>query len=236
MVARPISAEFMSLMGKIMAGLCFPLDVIWKHHMGERYCSWVKLILVTIGMQYGFAYISIFYLAQSRLTNPHLFPAKWDETVYGVAYYGMTLVTWIFAVLNLLEIQRRKKAGILLHSYYIGTPRFLPDKPFVQSLVIPAGSFLAGLIVYQIVRPVGLYICIAAVFQRWTYSRLYKEERTRQMDQQDRQLMNAWKSGEAGRQTPPVIVEVAKGTPSVHSGAEESAFNRTLAIMGLKRR
>ena len=72
--------------------------------------------------------------------------------------------------------------------------------------------------------PVGLYICIAAVFQRWTYSRLYKEERTRQMDQQDRQLMNAWKSGEAGRQTPPVIVEVAKGTPSVHSGAEESAF------------
>jgi hypothetical protein len=44
------------------------------------------------------------------------------------------------------------------------------------------------------VGPVGLYICIAAVFQRWTYSRLYKEERTRQMDQQDRQLMNAWKA------------------------------------------
>jgi hypothetical protein len=37
--------------------------------------------------------------------------------------------------------------------------------------------------------------------------------------------MNAWKSGEAGRPTPPVIVEVAKGKPSVHSGAEESAFN-----------
>jgi hypothetical protein len=106
-----------------------------------------------------------------------------------------------------------------------GTPRFLPDKPFVQSLVIPAGSFLAGLIVYQIVRPVGLYVCIAAVFQRWTYSRLYKEERTRQMDQQDRELMNGWKTGEARRQMPPVIVEVAKGTRSVHSGAEESAFN-----------
>ena len=105
-----------------------------------------------------------------------------------------------------------------------GTPRFLPDKPFAQSLVIPAGSFLAGLVVSQIVRPVGLYICIGAVFQRWTYSRLYKEERTRQMDQQDRQLMNTWKSGEAGGQTPPVIVEVAKGKPSVHSGAEESAF------------
>jgi hypothetical protein len=50
-------------------------------------------------------------------------------------------------------------------------------------------------------------------------------ERTRQMDQQDRQLMNTRKSGEAGRQTPSVIAEVAKGTPSVSSGAEESAFN-----------
>jgi len=72
----------------------------------------------------------------------------------------------------------------------IGTPRFLPGKPFVKSVVIPAGSFLAGLILYQIVRPVGLYI-FAVVFQRWTYSRLFREERTRQMDQQDRQLMNS---------------------------------------------
>ena len=95
----------------------------------------------------------------------------------------------------------------------------------MQSLVIPAGSFLAGLVMHQLVQTVGFYVCIAAVFQRWTYSRLYKEERTRQMDQQDRQLMNAWKSGEAGRQTPPIIVEVAKRTPSVDSGAEESAFN-----------
>ncbi len=53
-----------------------------------------------------------------------------------------------------------------------------------------SGQLSGGLGFVPIVRPVGLYICIAAVFQRWTYSRLYKEERTRQMDQQDRQLMN----------------------------------------------
>jgi hypothetical protein len=40
-----------------------------------------------------------------------------------------------------------------------------------------------------------------------------------------KKLMNAWKRGGAGRQTPSVIVQVAKGTQSVHSGAEESAFN-----------
>jgi hypothetical protein len=65
----------------------------------------------------------------------------------------------------------------------IGTPQFLPGKPFVKSVVIPAGSFLAGLILYQIVRPVGLYVCIAAVFQRWTYNPHYMEERTRRIDQ-----------------------------------------------------
>jgi hypothetical protein len=43
-----------------------------------------------------------------------------------------------------------------------GTSRSLPDKPSVQSFVIPAGSFLAGLVLYQIVRPVGLYIRVAA--------------------------------------------------------------------------
>jgi len=58
----------------------------------------------------------------------------------------------------------------------VGTPRFLSDESFVQSIVIPAGSFLTGLVLYQIVRPVGLYVCIAALFQRWTYSRLYKED------------------------------------------------------------
>ena len=51
------------------------------------------------------------------------------------------------------------------------------------------------------------------------------EEAPRKMDQQDPQPMNAWKSGDAERQTAPVIVEVAKGMPSVHSGAKESAFN-----------
>jgi len=39
------------------------------------------------------------------------------------------------------------------------------------------------------------------------------------------ELTAARKNGEAGRQMPPVIVEVAKGTPSVQSGVEESAFN-----------
>ncbi|MGA2747607.1 MAG: hypothetical protein ABSG59_02440 [Verrucomicrobiota bacterium] len=216
----------MSLFTTIMGGLCFPLDVIWKHHMGERYCTWIKLIVVTFAMHFGFAYITIFYMAQGRLTNPRIIPARWDDPVYAIAYYGMTLATWIFAVKNLLEIRRRKKAGIRLHSYYIGTPRFLPDKPIVQSFVIPAGSFLAGLLLYQIVRPIGVYVCIAAVFQRWVYSRLYKEERTRQMDQQDRELLNAWRSGEAGRHAPPTVVQVAKQAPGAHSGAaEESAFN-----------
>jgi hypothetical protein len=37
--------------------------------------------------------------------------------------------------------------------------------------------------------------------------------------------MNAWKSGETGRNAPPTIVEMAKGTPCVHNGVEESDFN-----------
>ena len=56
--------------------------------------------------------------------------------------------------------------------------------------------------------------------------RLNKEEEGTQLHQQGRELMNAWKSSEAGRPAPlPIIVQVENGKPSVHSGVNETAFN-----------
>jgi hypothetical protein len=92
-----------------------------------------------------------------------------------------------------------------------GTPRFLPDKPFVQSTVIPATSFLAGLIVYQIVR-LSAFTSVSRQYSSGgrTADCTRRNERAR-WNQQDRQLMNAWKISEAGRQKPPVIVESSEG-------------------------
>lgn len=217
----------MNLYQKIMAGLCFPLDVIWKHHMGARYCNWPKLILVTIAFYYGMGYFTIFFMADDSMLNPkiaHFIPAKWHAEIFQLAFLAMLLTSFSFGVANILEIRRRKKAGVQLHSYYIGTPRFLPDRPFVHTFVIPVGSFLAGLALFQIVRPIGIYVCVAAVFQRWIFKSIFKQEHTREMDRQDRELLNEWKSGV--RQTMPTgHVQVVK-PQATQNQADEAAFNQ----------
>src|SRR5215469_1448556 len=39
-----------------------PLDVIWKHRMGERHCTVARLVVVTIAMQFWFMLIVFFLM------------------------------------------------------------------------------------------------------------------------------------------------------------------------------
>lgn len=210
-----------------MAWFCFPLDVIWKHHMGERYCNLVKLLLVGFAAKWFMFYIGIFFMGgDTPAMNPVIMRHTSQDLQMGITvicYYGFMLIYWIFGIANLVEIHRRKKAGIKLHSYYIGVPRFLPDKPIVHTLVIPATDFLIGLGIYQIIRPFGIYLCIAAVFQRWIFKSIFKQERTAEMDRQDRVLLQEWKSGQH-RTVPTSLVQVAKNRPAQNQ-ADETAFN-----------
>jgi hypothetical protein len=225
MAARPFPAEFMNLYQKIMSWLCFPLDVIWKHHMGERYCNLIKLLIVGFAAKWLMFYISIFFMADNPAINPKIktqMPEMEQASIGLICFYGFMLIYWILGIANLLEIRRRKKAGIKLHSYYIGVPRFLPDKPIVHTLAIPGIDFLIGLTVFQIIRPFGIYLCIAAVFQRWILKSIFKQERTAEMDRQDRELLHEWKSGQ--RQTMPTsLVQIAK-THAARPVADETGF------------
>jgi hypothetical protein len=193
--------------------------------MGERYCNFIKLLLVGFAAKWFMFYIGIFFMADNPAMNPKIVHHVSGETQMGITifcYYGFMLAYWIFGIANLLEIRRRKKAGIQLHSYYIGVPRFLPDKPVVHTFFIPLIDFLIGLGVFQIIRPFGIYLCIAAVFQRWIFKSIFKQERTREMDRQDRELLQEWKSGQH-RTVPTSLVQVAK-TRAAQSQADEAAF------------
>jgi hypothetical protein len=226
MAARPFPSESMNLYQKIMSWLCFPLDVIWKHHMGERYCNLIKLLIVGFAAKWFMFYISIFFMADNPAINPKIktqMPEMEQADIGLICFYGFMLIYWILGIANLLEIRRRKKAGIKLHSYYIGVPRFLPDKPIVHTLAIPGIDFLVGLGVFQIIRPFGIYLCIAAVFQRWIFKSIFKEEHTRNMDRQDRELLQEWKFGQ--QQTAPTsLVQVAKAQ-AAHGQTDEGVFN-----------
>ena len=211
-----------------MAWFCFPLDVIWKHHMGERYCGVVKFIMagfVAILWQF---YLAIFFMPGNP--NPGFNPkigshlsATERADIALMFFYSFMGLYGILGIANLWEIRKRKKAGIRLHSYYLGAPRFLPDKPIVHTLVIPVIDFLIGWGVFQIIRPFGIYLCIAAVFQRWIFKSIFKQERTAEMDRQDRMLLQDWKSGQY-RTVPTSLVQVARNHP-VPIQDEDAAFN-----------
>ena len=226
MVARPFPTEFMNIYQRLMAWFCFPLDVIWKHHMGERYCGVVKFFMAGfIAILWQF-YIAVFFMADNPAINPQIKTHLREDqkaNIITFAYYGFLLIYGILGIANLIEIRRRKKAGIKLHSYYLGTPRFLPDRPIVHTLVIPVIDFLIGWGVFQIIRPFGIYLCIAAVFQRWIFKSIFKQERTAEMDRQDRMLLQDWKSGQY-RTVPTSLVQVARNHP-VPIQDEDAAFN-----------
>jgi len=227
MVARSLSAKPMNIYQRLMAWFCFPLDVLWKHHMGHRYAGFVKTVMAGLVAYWWMTYIQIFFWANNAPINPkiklHLSETEQGEIAV-FSLYAFLLIYGIFGVANLVEIYRRNKAGIKLHSYFMGVPRFLPDKPIVHTLVIPVVDFLIGLGVYQIVRPMGIYLCLAAVFQRWVFKSLFKQARIREMDQEDRIILQEGKSGQHLTK-PTGLVRVANNGLT-NEAADEAAFEK----------
>lgn len=208
------------LIHKILLALVFPLDLIWRHQMGERFCSWGKLIGITFGMRYAIAYISIFtgdLGAQSTLHPGALL-------ILDLTVLGLTPLIWILFLLNRLEIRRRKKSGIELHTYFMGLPRFLPNNKFVREWFIPFGSLMLGVGFYQLFRPVGIFVCVMALFQWCVYCGMDRQERIRKMDQMDRVLMQQYKSGE--HENPiPGVVQVSRVSNLQTGTTDETIFN-----------
>lgn len=215
----------MNIYQRLMAWFCFPLDVIWKHHMGERYCGLMKFLMAGLVAYLWQFYIVIFFMADNPAINPQIKTHLREDEQASIAiyaFYGFLLVYGILGIANLVEIYRRKKAGFKLHSYYLGVPRFLPDRPIVHTLVIPVTDFLIGCGVFQIIRPFGIYLCIAAVFQRWIFKSIFKQVRTAEMDRQDRIALQEWKSGQ--HLTRPIGLVRVANNGRVLIGADEAAF------------
>src|SRR5579863_7820092 len=101
-----------------------PLDVIWKHQMGERHWTLPRLVAHTFCIQWGVFFLMLLAFPD-RLVPP---PGQHDyRAVFTVC--GFLLLMWVFGLANLWEIRKRRKAGIQWHSYYWGRPRCLSDKP-----------------------------------------------------------------------------------------------------------
>ena len=198
-----------------------PLDVIWKHHMGERHLTFVRLIAHTFVIK--FAVLFLMLLAFPDHLGPSPGPDQYREAF---TLYGFILVVWIFALANLWEIRKRRKAGIQWHTHYWGNPRFLPDKPIVHCLIIPIGSGFIAYGLYRLFPPLGVYLFIMAAMQFLDTTDSYRAKRVEKLNRSDREIQMKIKTAEAegSYRGPLEIVRIAKPSRRTRSSEETDQF------------
>lgn len=197
-----------------------PLDVIWKHEMGERYWTFLRLIAHTFVTQFA-AFFLMFLAFPSWLAAP---PSQgWRVAL---ALYGFIALVWIFGLANLREIRMRRKAGIQWHTHYWGTPRFFPDKPIVRCLVIPAGSGLIACCIYLLFPPLGVYLFLMAAAQFVDAADTYHARKVEKLDRNDREIHMKIKAAEVENsyRGPVDVVRIAAPAPKTRIPEQEAAF------------
>ena len=202
-----------------------PLDVIWKHQMGERHWTFVRLIVHTFVLKWA-----VFFLMM--LAYPDLLvPAPGDKNLRAFYRQELTLVgfiavIWIFGLANLWEIRKRKKAGIQWHTEYWGRPRFLPDKTIVHCLIIPIGSGLLAYGAYRLLPPLGIYLFLMAACQLVGTTDYYRADRVEKLNRRDREIQLKIKNAELedAYRGPLGIVRVAKPSQRMRLSEENALF------------
>jgi hypothetical protein len=201
-----------------------PLDVIWKHQMGERHWTFLRLIAHTF-----FFKIPLFIIGGiMTYRNPPEtdLPSTFTGNIPFISIEGFILIMWIFGVANLVEIHNRRKRGIEWYSHYWGTPRFLPDKPIVHWLVIPLGSALIATGCWWLCPAMGVYFYILAGLQMLDATDTYRARRVEKLDRRDREIDMEIKTAELeyGYRGPLEIVRIATPAQRMRTPEQESRF------------
>ena len=164
-----------------------PFEVIWKHHMGERQWTVFDLISHTVVIYLAVVFISIFFFPD--MTVPPAGRVNHRMEWQMDALNGFVLTFWILGIANLWEIRKRKKSGIVLHTYYRGVPRFLPNTSLYKCLIIPFGSGLIAYGCYRFGGPaLGIYLFGMAFSQLAPSSDGSFNRQIEKLDRRDREI------------------------------------------------
>jgi hypothetical protein len=203
-----------------------PLDVIWKHDMGDRYWTWGSLIGQTFFISFIINFMLLFFFPDQAFPAPtHKITFK--DYLPMITTSSFLLLLWIFGVANLLEIRKRRKRSDDYYSYYWGTPRFLPDKPIVHWLVIPLCNGLIAFGVFKLFHALGIYLFILTVMQFGYTREWYVSKQIDKVDRRDREILLEIKTAEWEGDHQPQLEIVRIARPPVRTAAnQESAFNQ----------
>jgi hypothetical protein len=203
--------------------LTLPLDIIWKHDMGERHWTFASLVGHTFLLHFA-----VFFLMLLAFPSELVVPAGHEQVVYHsiAILYFFLLLMWVFGLANLWEIRQQKKAGVQGHTHYWGTPRFLPDKPIVHWLIIPLASTLLAGVTWWLFPPLGIYLFFLAVLQIVDTTDVYRQKWIEKLDRRDREIQMAIKIAEIEHSHRPEleIVRIARPPHRPRSAPDAANF------------
>ena len=202
-----------------------PLDVIWKHDMGERYWTWGRLITQTLFVKFIVSFMLLFFFPDQAVL-PITHTVTFQDYLPLITTDGFLLLVWILGVANLLEIRKRRKAGIQYYSHYWGTPRFFPDKPIVHWLIIPLGSGLIAFGVFCLFRALGIYLFLLTAMQFLYAADCYRSNRIEKINRKDREIHMDIKTAELeqGNRAGLDMVRIAKPSQRMRRLEETEQF------------
>lgn len=179
--------------------------------MGERQWTVLALISHTIVIYLAVVFMSLFFFPDMAVPPAGHVGHRMERQMYALGVF--ILAFWILGIANLWEIRKRKKSGIVLHTYYRGVPRFLPNTSLYKCLIIPLGS---GLIAYGFYRfggpALGIYLFGMAFSQLAHSSDGSLNREMEKLDRRDREieLENKIAYIENDRHGPLDIIRVAR--------------------------
>lgn len=208
-MAQQFGAYFWMMFWNILKSISFPYEVIWRHHMGERYITIARVIVITFILPM-FAFQAFKEApAPNKAVEERQFetkkaatgkadqnsdseksnfealkPKKGEEFAYTI-FIGITLAClWA----NKFEINNKVKQGIRWHSKFQGVPRILPDTRLTNAWIIPFGTAAIGIWLSFFSKGLGYYSFFAAASQFFWFRYDEQQRRNQMLDVLDQTI------------------------------------------------
>ena len=165
-----------------------PVVMLTRTEKGARYTRLVRLLF---GLFFGSLAFSGFEALARRLGLKSTFDLA-GYTGKNVSFYSvLTIFALVAYVVGLVQRWRREQLRELVHSQFVGFPRFLPQR-YRSYLIEPGAVATVGAILFvaRLSPPFGMYLWSVAAAMLWQFACLLLKRRSLVLDLRDSDIFN----------------------------------------------
>lgn len=165
-----------------------PVVMLTRTEKGARYARLVRLL-------FGLFFGSLAFSGFEALARHLELKSNFDLAKYtgeNVSFYSMlTILALVAYLVGLVQRRRREQHRELVHSQFVGFPRFLPQR-YRSYLIEPGAVATVGAILFvaRLSPPFGMYLWSVAAAMLWQFACLLLKRRSLVLDLRDSDIFN----------------------------------------------